>query len=266
MNNNIKKNFEFIKVNIFIMWKRLLEFKSNFYSSLILETIYFMTILIFFNIIFNQFSNIIQWKLEDLIIYNIIIAILFSFSGFLIWKNTLFEILRSGNLNTYLLKPLNPLFFYIFYLLSPYALVFFIIDLIFFFVAYFYFNITFYNYFLSFFIFILILILNILLYLFFLSFDLLKMGLSEIFINPYNKINNLFENYPSIFFEKFFLKTILFIFPNFFVGTLFIPIIKNYNIPNLKFQLFLLISLILSLFFLIIFIWKIGLKKYSALG
>jgi ABC-type uncharacterized transport system permease subunit len=100
----IGRYWDYLKVIFFIMYKRLLEYKANFWSSWPLELIYFISMIFFYRVIFDNFESGLFWTFEDFILHMILAALLFGIGGIFMWKELLFEFIKSGELNQFLVR------------------------------------------------------------------------------------------------------------------------------------------------------------------
>lgn len=261
----LRRTFDYFKMNLFLMWKNLIEYKINFFSSILSELIYLTGILLFFNIMYNNFKDVVPWSYEDFVLYFFLYAIIFTFSGLFFWKSSLFDMIKSGKLNLYLIRPINQMYFYLFSQISSVAFVMFLLYLTFFIGTILYYKIVLVNILFAILISILVIILIIFFYHFIFSLDLILLGLTNTINSPLHEIRGPMEVYPEPFFKQNYIKLILIgITPMFFVSSLIVPILKGYIIWNLKLQLIVLFSFIVILVFGTLFNWKFGLKKYVA--
>lgn len=265
-----KKSFirtlNFVKINFYILYKRIIEYKTNLWSSFFLESIYLLGMFLFFTVIDSNFSSIINWEKSDYFLYVLLLAIISAIGGLITWKEELFYVLKEGNLNSYLIKPISANIFYTFYRLAPPAMIMIIIDIFFLIFFCIFYNIKLYNIGLGLIIFILIILFNIFVSLFIFSLDLHKMGISPFIHNGFDEIKYSIEQYPAPFFKNSFIKFFGHFISFYYGGLLLIPILRNYPITNLYLHLLVLIILTIIFFTLNWLSWKYGLKKYEAFG
>jgi ABC-type uncharacterized transport system permease subunit len=261
----IRRTMNYIWESFVLAGKRAVEYKSNIYSAIPIELIYIVISFFMFSI-FTQNFEFIGWTIEDFMLFNTITIISFSIAGFVIWKGTLKDYITEGTLNVLLMKPLNPLLKFNFYDIAPPAFIFLGVDLIFFIIVLFIFDIVLTNIFLGFFIFILITLLTIMYYLFLYSLDFLLLGIAELGISFAFNSQQVFERYPYPFFKDSNIKYFLFLFPNFFTGSLLVPVLVGYDVWNFWFQIFILLLLIFLFTIGTMLIWSYGLKRYEAYG
>jgi len=113
-----KRNLDFIKVNIFLMWKKTVEYKASLYASFF-EQIFFISIqFLFFFVLFSSIGEVINWEFVDYILFFILVDLVFTFAGIFTWGKTLSQTLINGDLNLQISKPINIVFKYIFSNLS----------------------------------------------------------------------------------------------------------------------------------------------------
>lgn len=262
-----KRNIDYIRINFFIMWKNLTEYKTNFYSSFVAELFYLSVMFIFYYVLSDNFASAIPWKTSDFFVYIILTSVMTTLSGLLLWKNTLFYVLKKGDLNSYLIRPINPNIFFVFSKIAPQAFVMLFIDSLLFVIGVVCFNIVLYNVVLSLFCFILVIILHIVFNFWIFSLDMLKMGISSTTFPIVDKLDNMIEQYPAPFFEKSNGKFLGLFVPIFFISSLVIPLIRGYDTMfSIKLQILILIVLICSFFVGIVINWKYGLKRYEGFG
>ena len=77
------------------MFRNLIEYKINFFSSILSETVYMIGIFIFFKIIHSNFDEVIPWAFEDFILYFLIYAVIITISGIFYWKEILFNLIKG---------------------------------------------------------------------------------------------------------------------------------------------------------------------------
>lgn len=198
----MRKNIEFIKVNFYLLIKKLTEYKSNLYSSLIAESFYYTTMIFFFMILYNNFGNVISWSRLDFVLYFLINSFIFSINGIFLWKMELWYYIKEGILNNFLSRPINTFIFFTFYSMSVPALVMSFFSLISITLLVLIFKVKLYNLFLSCLVILLVSFFNFSIYNFFQSLDFIKLKLSDLVIFPYNYINGTLEDYPAPFWEK----------------------------------------------------------------
>jgi ABC-type uncharacterized transport system permease subunit len=258
---------DFFKKNFEIMWKLTVEYKTNFYMNLF--EVFILSSIAFFSyfLIGGVFENFISWTLGDYVFFSFLIYICFIFGGFFSWGKRLDWQLLKGDFNIFLTKPLNPFIFYIFLNLSGWALISFFGRIFFIFLTIYLFDIKLYNLGLAFLVFMLISINFLLVFQFLEALSFFGKKLSEIFGGMfYWDIFNINMNYPEIFFRESKLKYVLIFFSSFFVGSLLLPILRNYEIWNFWFQIYFLVIFNLILIILLFIMWKFGLKRYEAFG
>ena len=265
---NIRKYLNFLKENLIISFKTLIEYKADFYSILISNLIEIIIMFSFFSIIITNFSNIFEWTIIDFILYYLLFKVITSIAGIFLWQQTLFIEITKGNFNLLLTKPIN--IFWIFHLKNIPGIAFFeiILNLSLFTIVLYYFNLIISTS--QMIIFSSLTVLTIFFFLFFylfiFSLDFIHLGLGDSLFNPVNKIVYFFLKYPSIFFKSFKYNSLLFLIPTFFIGSLLIPSLRNYQIYFFYEQIIFLIIINLLLIFLTYRNWKKGIKNYQAFG
>lgn len=260
-----RRTFDYFKVNLYLMWRTLIEYKINFFSSIWSEFINVFVMFMFFKVITDNFSDVIPWTTGDFMLYYVIYAIIYTLAGHFFWKDNLFNLIKNGDLNLYINKPINQTYFYLFSKLSSNSFVMMILYCVFLLLTIIYFELVITNIFLGLSLCILVVILIIFFYHFLYSLDLISLGLSSVLLTPVFGIRTSMELYPEPFFKQNFIKFILMgITPMFFVSSLILPIFRNYDIWNFKLQIIILFSFILILIFGTFFNWHYGLKRYVA--
>ena len=261
------RHLGFLKANFYILKKRIFEYKANVWSSIVLEVIYLIIMLFFYQLIINNFSDVIPWKMKDFILYFMSFLLIFTILGIFTWRMPLYHQIKEGLFNNYLTRPINPFVFFNSIEMPVPAVVMFFIDTIFFIIAIFYFDISIS----SPMIFLVFLLLIMFFYFFFISFifslDFIKLGLSETLFPFINSTQWTFENYPAPFFEGLKYKFLMQIFPIFIFGLIIIPIARDsIGMSFLLKELIVILVMILVSAILTLIIWNRGLKRYEAYG
>ncbi len=253
--------------NLKITWLRLIEFKMNLYGAIIEQIFYYIGYFIFFLVIFNNFSDVINWTLGDFLLFMIIIDIIHVTQGIFEWKMSIKDSIIKGYINLYLSKPVNIFAGYTLSNLSTASYFFLISNIILLPIVIIYYNIELFNIALSFFIFIIITLLTLITGFFINSINFVSFGLSDV-INNIEHIGTaqVAKSFPYQFFKESAIKYFMFAFPLFFIGSLLIPIIRNYPILNIEIQISILVTMIITLSILTYINWHLGLKRYSAYG
>ncbi|MBN2838002.1 MAG: hypothetical protein JXM74_04535 [Fusobacteriaceae bacterium] len=107
---SFSRYWDFIRVNFFIMWRNLLEYKVNLFSGFFMQFFYLGTHILLLLIISDNFGFIINWTSLDFILYLLFYDLTFMIAGIFIWQTQLFGIIINGELSNFLTKPLNPFF------------------------------------------------------------------------------------------------------------------------------------------------------------
>jgi len=265
-----KKSFDYVKANFFILKQNLIEYKANVFMCFIEHLVYFSSIVLIFNIIFSNFSEVINWKLSDYVLFFVLIDWICASSGIFVWRTpSLRHSIIQGDFNIILLRPIPKFLGYFFSNLNGNLLIYTIMNpIIHITTLIIFFNIELHNIFIAIMIWTLVLINFTLMYEFFHSFEFLATSSSRSIKIIFDEINySLANNYPLQFFNKLDLKGILlFLSPLFFVGSLIIPILRNYPIWNFQLQIFILLISIIIFITGIYINWRYGLKKYEAYG
>jgi len=56
-----KRHWEYIKVSIYILYKKLIEYKMNYWFMFVEQIIYSFTAFLFFNVMYTNFNTVIPW-------------------------------------------------------------------------------------------------------------------------------------------------------------------------------------------------------------
>jgi len=264
---NFKHYFNYFKENFKISLKERLEYKVNFFTSLVYE-LSDVALVIFFSYIFSNFlGDDLNWHFIDFIILAFFGNLIHIFSGTFWYSKQLNWRIKKGDLNQFLYRPGNKILNYI--LSKGYnGVIHLIVDII----IYLPFLIILTNF--TFLSFIYCLLVSILLiYLFIITFyfldswswHTLEFGkiLSQNILEEVNEV--LYVN-PGSFFKNTNFKYIFFIMPIYFVATIIVPLFQNKSVENLWFQIILIIIICIIFTIITIINWKYGLKKYEAFG
>ena len=258
-------NINFIKECLIISLREIFEYKINFYSSLSISIFTILTTILSLLVFKNNFYFF------NLNIDMILFFVLFSesiFSFFLIFAqgktNNLFQSIIRGKINIYLARPINVFLCFVFngirvrWLIN--SLFYFIFILIFLKIQE-----------LSFSKFFLVFSLSFIIGYFFISFIYFLDSLSffyntAFFIDFVFEVNVNIKKFPPTFFDKFEYKNFLYLFP---LSLFVFPTLYYFDFISLNYLLIVLIIVLILciiLTFLIVLLWKKGLKNYSAFG
>lgn len=265
-----RRNLDYIRVNFFIVFKKMLEYKSNFFFFAIEHIIYIASLSISFNIFFSQFFEIISWQLEDYILFFVLMDWISAIGGIFFWRwPFLNQLITKGDFNIFLVRPINVFWGYFFSNLNSGLLVYTIINpIIHLFILIYFFDIQIYNIFLGILIWVAVFVCQVLVSECVHSFEFLKKGSSISIYRLTDTINYGYANqYPFQLFNGVKYKGFFLIFtPMFFIGSLLIPILRGYPIWNIELQLTILFALFVICLGVLVFNWKYGLKRYEAFG
>jgi ABC-type uncharacterized transport system permease subunit len=253
-------------VNLIIGIKTMTEFKANFYSSIFKNSIMFFSSIFFLKILANKFGEIIGWSFMDFIIFFYFVILIQGLSE-IIGDCKFEKDLKNGKLNIFLQKPGNLFFNYIFYSRGS-SIMFLSIHSTYFLCFIFYnLDINFIRFIISILISLILAITFFLFRSFLDSFSFLFFELGQILRNNiYEELYFISRGYPLNFFEKSAFKLFIMFFPLYYVSTLIVPIFQNKQVPDLLFQISIILFLI-TIFSIGIWInWNYGLKKYEAYG
>jgi hypothetical protein len=257
--------WEYFKANFRIMWAISFEYKANLYMNLIFltsSTLIGIFISIMLGVVLDEF---IKWEFIDFLIFYTISFTVYSFAGFFLWGKGLFSHLTSGEFNKHLYRPLPKYLAYLFNDLEGWAVLHFIFKFITALAIFLYFKVVPLNIGL---VLLAILLLNLMHFFvmqLFDSLEFIRYGLSNA-TSFYFKAYEVMGTNPAPLFQKFPFKPFLYLFEIFFVGSLLVPLIRGYPIPNMMFQFTFIVSVIIISAVLLRIIWHFGLKKYEAYG
>lgn len=262
----MKKELKYIHENFKIMLKSLVEYKSNFYSSIIEQVFYYFAIGILLFVLYDNFASLVGWNLEQFIFYMVLYDFVLVFVNLFFWGKDLVFDIPSGNLSQYINKPINPLIAYIFSRLSAETILQVVISSLFIISLLIYFNLSFYTLLLSVLILINISLLFFLFRIAITSFAFYGVGFTKYLYRIENNFFFIMQQYPTPFFMRTKLSKILMFYPFFFIGSLLIPLLLETPLQNFFIQLSSIIILMILFLSIGIINWKLGLKKYEAFG
>jgi len=265
--SKLKKNFDYLKVNFYLMFKNTVEYKANFYTNLFQSFIFAGINIFSFSILGSVFAKDLGWEIADYLIFTLLSFIIFSISGFFSWGKNLKYSLLKGDLNIYLTKPISVFIGHIFSNLSGVAFISFFFRFLVLISIFIYFNIMPQNILLVLFLILFLNLLNLVIYQFLESLEFILKGLSDVFGKVYFSLFDTASTYPSPIFRDNSIKFLLMVFPSFFSGSLLVPMLRGYDFlidPILQIEI---IFGLITFFGLLIWInWHYGLKKYEAFG
>jgi hypothetical protein len=268
-----KENYGFIHfvkyfwANLVIGWEITTEFKPNFYSAIFIEIFYGFVFLSYGFIFISNFNEVLNWGFKDYLLFYFFDGLIIFISGLFWWNKQLKWRITRGEFNNYLYLPGNRFFNYILSF-SLSGIIFIIIESLIFipFIIYFY-SISFLNILLVILILFFLIILLTTSFLFFDSFSWRFLELGKILSdNILIKGRPILRQFPATIFQDFRFKYLLMFFYSYFVATIIVPIFQNKQVPDLLFQISIILFLI-TIFSIGIWInWEYGLKKYEAYG
>lgn len=269
--NNIKpfgwrRTLNYFKVNVFIMFKTLTEYKISMFSALFEQMIFYIVQVIFFISIASNFKDIIRWELKDFILLGLLIDFIYVLGGIFYWKRGLRYQITTGDLNKYLVRPINRFFCFNLSELSAPALATTIINLIIIPAYIIFFDIAITNLFYSMLILTIIFLIRMSLRAFTSSINFFSFGLADFLYQAYMESYRIGRNYPFQFFKNEQIFNIFLVIPAYLISSLLIPSISNYQIINLKLQIIIMLSVFIITTIIISLNWHYGLKKYEAFG
>lgn len=266
MTNNY---INYIKTIFIIKLKTLLEYPINLYMGIANNISSIFVQIIILSAIAYNFESLVGWSYKEYLFF-ILIQNLFLrvFGGILFFNRILKMLILRGVLNTFILRPLSPLFQYIINVIPTQAPVIgttYIIGLIIYIIYYFN-SISLINLTLAIILSFLGVILTFLIIRCLESLNFFFKTASTTLISPYLNGSDIFYSYPAHMFQNN-IKYLTYIFGNVYFGTYATLIM--FNKLEITTYITMTISLLITnlcLLLLLIFLWKQGLKKYEAFG
>ena len=259
--NNFQNNSIFIYENFILALRKIKEYKFNCFLELIGQIIYLGSFLILYLTIINNF-NILDLKPLEFLFYILLIDLFVSFLGIIEWKYPLRKQIILGTLNEFLTRPKNIFLMWVFTYQNERALIQFLVNLIGIIILSFFIDFKFS--FMFFLIYFLVSILYYLIRVFSNSVNFFSFGLASfLYTNFFSKVSTMFKIYTSGYFKKLKYQFLLFIFPLFYFGEMYLEILKLGVFTNYS-LVFYLIFTIFIFSFSIFLLWKYGLKRYEA--
>ncbi|NQZ84986.1 MAG: ABC-2 family transporter protein [Nanoarchaeales archaeon] len=263
----IVRNLNYLKENLIICFKSLSEYKLNLFNSIFEQLIFYFILIIFGKVLISNFGDLIGWSFIDYLLFLIIVDLSTTFTGIFVWDASVQKAIKTGSLNNFLFRPINRIIGFQFHHLNYSGLVDSIMNFIFLFIIVFYYGIVLSNILFGILIFILICFHTIAIDFFirslsFISFGLAQTCLDLLLLGSYD----ISKKFPFGFFEKMKFRFIVFIFSQFFIGSLLIPILLNKEIWNFWLQIYLLVGMFVVFFVCGVLLWRYGLKNYQAFG
>lgn len=257
------RNWNYFKANFKLMWINTIEYKTNLYTSLAILIIYSVIGLLSFILIGDIFDEYIDWEVADFVIFYVLQYFVGIIAGFFSWGKELHYTLTQGNLNQFLTKPLNPFIGYIFHTLTGWQLISAIFRFFLLIAVFIYFKIVPQNILLVILIILLINILVFVIHQFLESLEFIKYKLSSIG-DSYWEFTEVFYTNPAPLFQRFPVKTLLYLWEFYYTGLLLVPLIRGYEITNFGIHFYPLVGFIVLFGIGTLINWHYGLKKYEA--
>ncbi len=262
-----RRSLDYFKTNLVLTCKALFEYKANFYVSIFEQFWYYITYFVFFVVVSDNFSSVVNWSFADFLLFALIIDFIHVGFGLFFWNFDLQSSIVRGDLNSNIIRPINPLVSYSFFRLSKGAIFFIISNFLVFPIFILYFGYEFHNIFLSFIIGLLIYLDLIFMGMFVVSISFFSFGLADFLGEVVGAgIHQISKNYPFQFFERTAFKVVLLGIPLFFTSSLLMPLLKGVDVWNMKLQLMILFCTLIFFLMGSLLSWHYGLKKYEAFG
>ncbi len=254
---------DFFKVNLFIMFQTMKEYKANLYSVFLIQIV-FISISYFTSfIIASNFGQVIGWNFLDFLVYQVLIRIIYQFSGIFLWGKSISHSIINAQFNNHLVMPLNIKLKYYFNNLSSSGYIYILFSLCELLILLIFFYQREINY-----LILLTTLLFLIVYHFLIHQSLETMGfhykkLDHQLLRLYYPLTNILSSYPINYFQFFSFRNLLIFIPHSILVFFIFP--SSITISLFTFYVILIVVSFLLVLILIIN-WKIGLKKYEAYG
>jgi ABC-2 type transport system permease protein len=257
---------EYLKESIKIQLKQIKEYKANFYFSTFLTLFYTAIMIIFLNVVYGQFNDMLNWSFNEYYFFVVFSAMVVMPCAPFYFNQILNRFLLWGIITIYSTRPLNTAFQYY---VNTINLVF-AVPMIYYAIALIYFFLYMEKFLLIKFLFVLVFSLfgGLFIILLYRTIDALaffmkgNLTLSSFF----QQTTGTFNRFPVTMFDGW-IKTLAFILPNVYFNAYATEIYFGKISYLQALDLFyIMITFIIILTTTIFFLWKIGLKKYEAFG
>lgn len=261
-----KRNIEYVKVNFYLMFKTLKEYKINTFGALIDQIAFLVIFFLFFTVLYVNFGNDIGWSHLDFLLYMMVLDIILVSQGLTYWGKNLKRDVLDGELIIYLKNPLTPFFSYEFANISTYAGLMLAIDAMIFPILLFVAHIPLYTIALGMILLLLLCGSFIVFKMFLRSTVFISFALADVGFELEQRLFRTLQTFPSPFFSNSILWNLFLVYPLFFAGSLLVPIFTQKPVPYLEIQIYTLIIVLIVSSIGTYINWKYGLKRYEAYG
>lgn len=265
---SLKYNLAFFWTNFVISFKASIEYKVNFYMTLLNGLAFIPTLLLFGYVLYSVILNQFSWTIVEYVLFIFLIDLYMDITGYFHAGKSLENLIKSGDLNMYLTKPTNPFISYAFaksfntalfilITIMSYSIILLILD----------FRTTVLDLLLGVFLFIVLCLIGALFYQFLISFTWFILESDFFFRDLKWRIEyEVLGRYPALFFEKWNFLFLIMIFPSYYISSWLISIISFSQVSIEYFEIIILVSITFISILGIIINWKYGLKRYEAFG
>lgn len=265
---SLKYNLAFFWRCFIISFKAPIEYKANFYMTLINGLAFIPALILFGYVLFSVILNQFSWTILEYVLFIFLIDIYMDITGYFHAGRSLENLIKSGDLNMYLTKPTNPFISYVFaksfntslfiaITTLSYSIILLVLG----------FTTTILDFLLGVFLFLMLCLIGTLFYQFLISFTWFIYESDFFFRDLKWRIEyEVLGRYPALFFEKWSFLFLIMIFPAYYISSWLIPILSFSQIKVEYFEILILISMTFISIIGIIINWKYGLKRYEAFG
>ncbi|MCH8519812.1 MAG: ABC-2 family transporter protein [Nanoarchaeota archaeon] len=266
---SIRYYWNYFKENFKISFKNQVEYKANLFSSLLENTIFFMITLLFGYVIFENIILIEGFGFYEFLLFAFLINIYGDLIGFF-WHGTassLDILIKRGDLNSYLTKPMNPFLGFLFMKrFNP--LIFIIYDMILYVPILLYlFNFELLSIIYSLLLLFVLIIFGVIFIRFLDSFTWIFLEARKVLLYQlyFQGIQHNVGRFPMLFFDKNpAMMIFLGGFGFYYISMWILPLLLTGLFQVRLYEIIMILSVTSISIITIIINWKIGLKKYGA--
>lgn len=262
----MNKNLTIFKSGFLIKLKTIREYPLNFIFGFLTNITYVLILIFSYSILQSNFTNIFYWNYKEYIFFIFLLEIFLHL--FISWFRNFRNVYLSGEINSYLTKPINTVLHYV---INNFKIHEVLIGLLYFilftlYVIFFIDNFYFIRFLITFLFSIIggifLIVINSTME-FIVFFTKSNKFTKKLYYNLYNS----YTHYPINFFDSKIIKGIGLIIPMSFYAVIATDFYFNYiNLKDLFFYFIILIILIFIFSIISILLWKYGMKKYEAYG
>ena len=263
---SLKYNLQLFWTNFIINWKGVVEYKPNFYSVLIFNSVYICIYVLFAIVLNNLILEELSWGIKEFILFIFLTEIFVDTVGIFHFGRGLVTMHKNGTLNSYLTKPTNVL-------LSAFSIqrfnptLFILTNLMIYLPIIIYlFDFQFVNIVYGVLLFIMLIIIQTLVVHFIMSLGFIAYELEEIAGRMYWEAGyGILARYPAQFFQnRINVLMVVSIFPVYFISMWIVPLLSFGSFEVRQFEIIILSVVTLISLLGIVVNWKYGLKRYEA--